>query len=150
MSQDEEQQDDDIQTDSDSSGSEAVLTSSGSEVDTNSDSMDFGVPVPELRSIRNVVSEEEVKGVNTTLHQVLPWVEDINDSIRHRSRIQLFQYLATLCAWLDPKYNMEAPKSYANTRDLFKANPRLVSEIDGCWRNPEGSFLPICNIGEYF
>jgi len=148
MSQDEEQQDGDIQSDSDSSGSEAVSTSSDSEASTNSDSMDFDVP--ELRSICDGVTEAEFEEVDTILRQQHPWIKDVDDSSRDVLRIILFQRLVKLCDRLDQKYSLASPKSYDYARDLFDANPQLVSEIDGCWCNPEGSFLPICNLGEYF
>jgi len=137
MSQDEEQQDSDVQSDSDPSGSERVSTSSDSEEDTKSD---FGVPEAEF----------QVGEVDTILHQQYPWIKDVDDSSRDILRLFLFQCLVKLCDRLDQKYSYDSPESYVFTRDLFDANPRLVSDIDKCWSNPEGSFLPICNLGEYF
>ena len=146
MSQDDGQQDGDIHSDSDSS--ESLVSASDSEKDTDSDFM--GLDVPELRSIRNGVPKEDFEGVNITLHRLHPWIEGIDDASLDSLRIQLFQDIFRLCDWLDQKYNMESINSYTNITDLFKANPRLVSEIDKCWSDPEGSFLPICNLGEYF
>ena len=137
MSQDEEQRDSDVPSDSDPSGSERASTSSDSEEDTNGD---FGVQVPEA----------EFGKVDTILHQQYPWIKDVDDSSRDILRLFLFQCLVKLCGRLDQKYSYDSPESYVLIRDLFDANPRLVSEIDKCWSNPEGSFLPICNLGEYF
>jgi len=144
MSQDEEQQDSDVQSDSDLSGSERLSTSD-SEGDTDSDS-----DVSELRTIRDGVPEAEFGEVDTILYQQYPWIEDVDDSSRDILRLFLFQCLVKLCDRLDQKYSYDSPESYVFTRDLFDANPRLVSDIDKCWSNPEGSFLPICNLGEYF
>jgi hypothetical protein len=147
MLQDDGQQDNDINSDSDSVSSSLVSTSD-SEEDTDSDFV--GLDVSELRSIRNGVSKEDFEGVNITLHRLHPWIEGIDDASLDSLRIQLFREIFRLCDWLDQKYNMESINSYADISNLFETNPQLVLEIDECWRNPEGSFLPICNLGEYF
>jgi len=146
--EDEEQQDGDVHADSassDSSESQPLSTSSVSEGDTN-DVFD----TPERRFIRDGVPEEDFEDTNTTIRQAHPWVEDINDATRYRLRIQLFQDLVAQCDWLDQKYNLVSPNSYKLIRDLFEANPWLVSDIDECWSNLEGSFLEICHLGEYW
>jgi hypothetical protein len=145
--QDDEQQDSDVNSDLDSVSSSLVSTSDNEE-DTDRDFMGLGVS--ELRSIRNGVSKEDFAGVNITLHRLHPWIEGIDDASLEFLRIQLFQEIFRLCDWLDQKYNMEAINSYADISNLFKTYPQLVSDIDECWRNPERSFLPICNLGEYF
>ena len=157
MSQDDskEQQleDSDVQSDSDSDspGSERVSTSdqaSDNEEETNNDFMDFDAQ--ELRSIRYGVRKAELEKVDTILRQQHPWTKDVDDPTRDMLRFQLFQRIIKLCDWLDQKYSYDSPGSYVLTRDLFKANPQLVLEIDKCWCNPESSFLLICNLGEYF
>ena len=145
--QDEGQQDRDLHSDSDSSESLVSTTSDGEE-DTDSDFM--SLDVPELRSIRNGVSKEDFEVVNTTLRQLHPWIEGIDDASLYSLRVQLFQDIFRLCDWLDPKYHLESINSYADISNLFRTNPQLVLEIDECWRSPEGSFLHICNLGEYF
>ena len=144
---DEGQQDRDLHSDSDSSESLVSTTSDGEE-DTDSGFM--SLDVPELRSIRNGVSKEDFV-VNTTLHQLHPWIaEGIDDASLYSLRVQLFQDIFRLCDWLDQKYHMESMNSYADISYLFRTNPQLALEIDECWKNPEGSFLHICDLGKYW
>ena len=85
-----------------------------------------------------------------TLCKLHPWNEDIDDEMRYYSRIQLFQSLVTRYAWVDQKYHPKSWDSFNVVAGLFEANPWLISEIDKCWSNPEGSFLKLCHLGEYW
>ena len=105
---------------------------------------------PERRYICDGVIEEDFEHINAALHKLHPWLEDIDEDTRYYLRIHLFRYLVTRCAWLNQKYNLKSWDSFNVAAGLFEANPWLVSDIDECWSNPEGSFLKLCHLGEYW